>query len=212
VPDARERSAADQGDDDLHGSAPESCPAALLIVDLLNDFSFEDGEALLRATLPAAARVAQLKERAHAAGVPVVYVNDNWGRWRSDLHGLVEHCLAPGGRGADVVRLLVPGPRDYFVLKPKHSGFFGTTLELLLQHLEARRLIVTGVQTDSCVLFTANDAYLRGYELHVPADCVAANPAARSAAALAYMKDRLGADVRESQALDLVELACAPRR
>jgi len=193
--------AADEAD--LHGNAPESCAVALLLVDLLNDFAFEDGEALLRLALPAAKRVAELRARAHAAGVPVVYVNDNWGRWRSDLRGLVEHCLAPGCRGADVVRLLMPAPRDYFVLKPKHSGFFGTTLELLLQHLEARRLVVAGLQTDSCILFTANDAYLRGYELYVPSDCVAAYPEDRNAAGLAYLADRLRADVRESTEIDL---------
>jgi len=76
-------------------------------------------------------------------------------------------------RGTPIVKMLSPDDRDYFILKPKHSGFYSTPLPILLDYLGAKRLIITGLTADSCVLFTANDAYVRGYELCVPADCVA---------------------------------------
>ena len=113
---------------DLHGNVPENARAALLLVDVINDMEFEGGEKLIRHALPMARRLARLKARARAVGIPAVYVNDNFGRWRSDFRVVVEHCLTSGVRGEEVARLLRPHDDDYFVLKPKHSGFYATTL------------------------------------------------------------------------------------
>jgi nicotinamidase-related amidase len=122
-----------------------------------------------------ARRIAALKQRAKAARIPTVYVNDNFGRWQSSFRRFVEHCLQDDVRGQPIVELLQPTEDDYFVLKPKHSGFFSTTLEILLEHLGVRTLILTGIAGNICVLFTANDAYMRGFSLIVPPDCVASN-------------------------------------
>jgi nicotinamidase-related amidase len=157
----------------LHGSAPDEHPFAMLILDLISDFRFEDGPALLRAALPAARRIARLKERARAAGVPVIYVNDNRGKWRSDRTQLIADCLNGDSPGHELVGLIAPQPDDYFIFKPKHSGFFATPLAALLRHLGARKLILCGVTLEQCVLFTALDAYVRDIELFVPRDCVA---------------------------------------
>src|SRR4051794_1658302 len=113
---------------DLHGNAPDKSNVALLLIDLINDMEFTDGDKLLSHTLPVARRVAALKKRAKAAKVPVIYVNDNFGRWRSDFNAQVDHCLKDDVRGRPVVEILRPEEEDYFVLKPKHSGFFSTTL------------------------------------------------------------------------------------
>ena len=144
---------------DLHGNVPDDAHAALLLIDVVNDLEFDGGAELLTQALPMAEHLAELKARARAHGVPVLYVNDNFGRWRSDFRRLVEHCLG-AGRGRPIVELLQPDEDDYFALKPKHSGFFGTTLDLLLHYLGAQTVIVTGLTTDNCVLFTASDAYL----------------------------------------------------
>jgi nicotinamidase-related amidase len=200
---------------DLHGNVPDDACAALLLIDVINDLEFEGGERLLKPAVRVARRIAALARQARRAGVPVVYVNDNFGRWRSDFRTLVTHCLHDGVRGEPVARLLTPEEDDYFVLKPKHSGFFGTTLDLLLAHLGARRLVLTGLTTDACVLFTANDAYMREYELHVPADCVASMGPGTNARTLAHMARVLKADITPSGALDLPRLASprpAPRR
>lgn len=191
---------------DLHGNAPDDSPAALLLVDVINDLEFEGGELLLPHARTAAARIRSLKHRAKAAGIPTVYANDNFGRWRSDFRDVVGHTLRDGVRGHELARLLHPDDDDYFVLKPKHSAFFATTLEKLLEYLGARRLILTGYSGDVCVLLTAADAYMRDYELWVPADCVASADPEAMAQALAYMHRVLDVDTTPSEVLDLAEV------
>jgi nicotinamidase-related amidase len=191
---------------DLHGNAPDKADGALLIIDVINAFDFPDGDQLLRFALPMAERIAALKRRAREAGVPAIYVNDNFGKWRSDFHSQVEHCLAEGSKGRRVVELLKPGEDDYFVLKPKHSGFFSTSLGTLLEYLRTKTVILTGVTADICVLFTANEAYMRDYNLFVPSDCVAAVAEEDKAYALRQMAKVLKADIGPSSELDLKSL------
>src|SRR2546423_4296605 len=183
---------------DLHGSAPDNARVALLLIDVINDLEFEGGAELLRHALPAAKRIAAFKQRCRRAGIPAVYVNDNFGKWRSDFKKLVSHCLNDNTRGQPVVELLKPERDDYFVLKPKHSGFFSTTLDLLLEHLGARTLILTGFTGDICILFTANDAFMRDYRLIIPSDCVVSESETENRRALKYMRRVLEADVRAS--------------
>ena len=152
-------------------------------------------------------RLAALKKRVKAAGVPVIYANDNFGKWRSDFREVVKHCLEDGVRGQKVVELLRPEREDYFVLKPKHSAFFESTLATLLEHLGTRHLILTGLTADICVLMTASDAYMRDYQVHVPPDCVASLESIDTKQALRYMARVLNADVTPSTELDLDALA-----
>lgn len=189
--------------EDLHGNVPDTSAIALLLIDVINDLEFEGGEALLNFALPAAERIAELKRRATQLGIPVIYVNDNFGKWQSDFRKLVAHCLNDGVRGEPLARLLTPEERDYFVLKPKHSGFYSTTLELLLEYLQAKTLILTGLTGDVCVLFTAHDAFLRDFHLLIPSDCIASIDPAENQHALKQMQRVLKADTRPSVELDL---------
>ena len=182
---------------DLHGSAPHKHRFALLLIDVINDFDFPEAAQLLKHARPMARILLRLKQRAQKAGVPVIYVNDNFGQWKSDFRHTVEHCVTQG-RGGDVVNLLRPEESDYFVLKPKHSGFFSTTLETLLRYLETQTLILTGIAGNFCVLFTANDAYMRDFNLLVPSDCTVSNTKKENNAALRLMKKFLKADTRSS--------------
>lgn len=191
---------------DLHGNAPDKSATALLLIDLINDLEFPEGEDLLTAALTAAKNVRRLKQRAQKAGVPVIYVNDNFGRWRSDFAAQVRHCLEDDVRGRPIAELLHPDPHDYFVLKPKHSGFYSTCLEVLLAHLHVRKLILTGISGNNCVLFTASDAFLRDFRLYVPEDCVCSNTQRENEEALAHMQRVLKADIRRSEELDLSQL------
>ena len=186
---------------DLHGNAPDTCRVALLVIDMINAFDFSGAERMLPRALAAAKAIARLKERARQAGVPTVYVNDNFGRWRSDFHQILEHCRHSPGR--EIAELLKPGPEDYFVLKPKHSGFQFTTLDVLLEHLGAQTLVLTGVAGNFCVLFTAHDAYMRDYRIAVPSDCLASLTEENDRYALAHMAGVTKADVRPSAELDL---------
>jgi len=175
---------------------------ALLLIDVVNDLAFEGSEALIPQAEAMAGRLARLKRRATAAGVPAVYINDNFGQWRSDFRKTVAHCTSPRSPGRRVSRRLRPGPDDYFVLKPKHSGFFDTTLDTLLEALRIRRVIVTGIAGNICVLFTANDAYMRDYRLYAPADCIVSNTAADNDHALRQIETVLKGNVVESSRLN----------
>src|SRR5690606_38715197 len=121
---------------------------------------------------PVAKQIAKLTKRCRQARIPVVYCNDNFGRWQSNFNSQIEHCTAANSRGKEIAERLSPEAEDYFVLKPKHSAFYNTTLDLLLRHLGAETLVLSGITTDICGLFTANDAYVRGYELMIATDCV----------------------------------------
>jgi nicotinamidase-related amidase len=193
--------------DDLHGSVPERCPIALLIVDVINDMEFDGGEDLFEHALPMAKRLSVFAAKAREAGVPVVYVNDNFGRWRSDFRALLEHCVNEDTRGAPIARLLAPATSDYVVLKPKHSAFFSTTLDTLLEYLHAKTLVITGLTTDLCVLFTASDAHMRDFHLVVPSDCCAAESDERHETAIELLQRNFGADTRPSREVRFSQLA-----
>ena len=189
--------------ENLHGNVPDRSPVVLLLVDVINDMEFEGGDALLAQALPAAARIAELKGAARAAGIPVIYANDNFGKWRSDFRDVVERCLTMGVRGEPVAQLLVPEPDDYFILKPKHSAFHATALDTLLRYLHARRLIIAGFTADACVMVTAAEAHMRDYRVFVPSDCVASRTAEYTRSALEHMERVLDVDVTRAGLLDL---------
>ena len=206
---------ADGRNPDLHGNAPDKSPVALILIDVINAVDFEHGSELLRHALPMAHRLAALKRRAAESGIPAVYVNDNFGRWQSDLNQVLDHVLHDGVPGQPLAEILHPEKDDYFVLKPKHSGFYSTQLDILLDYLGVRTLIVTGIQANICVLFTANDAYMRDYGLVVPSDCVASTDPREAEHALEQMRVVLKAHVAPSAELDfdaLIAQAEQPRR
>ena len=195
-----------RGSHDLHGSAPDKSKTVLLLIDVINDFDFTEGEELLRLALPVGRNIAELKKRTREAGIPSVYVNDNFGKWQSDFKKIVAHCKGEKSKGKPFVELLSPDDDDYFVLKPKNSGFYSTTLDLLLTHLAAKNVILTGIAGNNCVFFTANDAYMRDYKVFVPSDCVVSNTEEENAHALKQMEIVLKADTTIASKLDLKAL------
>jgi nicotinamidase-related amidase len=180
--------------------------AALLLIDVINDLDFPGAEALQRSAQVMATHLAKLAVRARKVGMPVIYVNDNFGKWRSDWRAQVEFCSRPDSRGKKVVEVLRPLGTDYFVLKPKHSGFYSTTLEVLLKAMGVSTVILTGIAGNICVLFTANDAHMREYQLVVPQDCIASNSAAINRYALDQMKSVLDANISPSRTLTFKKL------
>jgi len=171
---------------------------ALLLIDVINDFDFPEADRLLRFARPAAEKLSKLKLRLHSKGVPVIYVNDNFGDWQSDFRHQLERCTASESKGASIARLLLPQPDDYFVLKPKHSGFYSSPLDTLLAFLGVSTLILSGFAGDICVLYTANDAYMRDYDIIAAADCIASELESSNRAALDHMAQRLKARVINS--------------
>jgi nicotinamidase-related amidase len=192
---------------DLHGNVPDQCSVALILIDVINDMEFDDGEALFTAAHPAAKNLARLRKRAKDAGVPVIYVNDNFGKWRSDFRQQLGHVLEDGVRGEPIAQLLRPEHNDYFVLKAKHSGFYRSQLDLLIDYLQVRTIVIAGFTTDICVLFTASDAYLRDLEILVPPDCSAAVKSEYHESALDHMRRVLHVKTVLSTEIDFAQLS-----
>lgn len=178
-----------------------SAKAGLLIIDMINEYRFDDADKLFPAIEQTATHIANLKQQMKARSLPVVYVNDNFGKWQSDFRKLVTRCLHEQCRGKTITQILLPDEDDYFVLKPKHSGFYATPLELLLRYLQVERVIITGVAGDNCVFFTAADAYMREFEVTVPSDCVISIDADANRSALNHMRVTFKAEIGPSEAL-----------
>jgi len=165
----------------------------MLLVDFINPLRFEGAKELAPFAVDAAQATARFKKRFRAEGGTAIYVNDNFGEWQSDVPRLLRECKRSGGAAAKLARFLAPAEEDLIVLKPRHSGFYQTPLDLLLHDLKAKELVIVGLSTDYCVKCTAMDAYVRGYRVCVPADCTAAESVQRRDDALTWMKDALKA-------------------
>lgn len=148
---------------------------ALLILDMMNTFDFKEGEKLLPYALKCSKKIHALKRQCNKKKIPVIYVNDNFGKWKSNWKDIYELCSNESCKGQKIATLMKPSEEDYFVLKPKHSGFYSTVLDLLLKDLGVKTIIITGIAGNICVMFTANDAHMRDYKVIIPKDCIASN-------------------------------------
>ena len=171
---------------------------ALLVIDMISTWDFEGAEKIVAAAGAIAPHIGALKRRCVRAGVPVVYVNDNRGRWRSEFSELVRISIEESRTGAAIAKHLQPGDGDYSVLKPKHSAFYATPLDLLLRHLRVNRLLITGVASDQCIVMSAAEARMRDYDVVVPRDCIADQTPARTARALRHLADAHGIETTPS--------------
>jgi nicotinamidase-related amidase len=172
--------------------------SALILVDYINLFDFENAARLAPRAIAAAKRTARLKNLAARKRVPCVYINDHFGDWTRPFADLVAACRKRGGPARAIAEILAPGKDDIPILKPRHSAFYGTPLDFLLEELRAERLIIAGIAADNCVFATAQDAYVRKFRIWVPRDCVAAESAAVERSVLAHMKRTLKADTRRA--------------
>ncbi|MES2526487.1 MAG: isochorismatase family cysteine hydrolase [Bdellovibrionota bacterium] len=169
---------------------------ALLIIDMINTLDFKDGNLLMKEAIPVAKNILKIKEGLKKKGIPVIYLNDFFMHWRSDWKKVYEHCTQEKFPGSKLSPILHPDSDDYFILKPKHSGFFNTYLDVLLEELGVEKLIMTGIAGNICVLFTANDAHMRGYKVHVPKNGIASNTKKDNHYALKQMKDVFGIETK----------------
>lgn len=171
---------------------------ALLLIDFINPLDFPHDRGFVRRAIAAAGRAARLKRTLKSRGVRTVYANDNFGGWTRDFDELVRICSDERSPARVLAQRLAPDADDYRVLKPRHSAFFGTPLEFLLEELGARMLIIAGIAADNCVLFTASDAYVRKYRLWIPRDCVVSVREEDRRRSLDHMRRVLKADVGSS--------------
>jgi nicotinamidase-related amidase len=183
-------------------SPKTSAKTALLLIDLVSDFSFEDGDKLWKQTKKVIDPIAALTSKARSLNIPVVYVNDNFGKWSEDFQSQVKRIIDTSDRGREIVEPILPQESDLYVLKPQRSGFYETPLSVLLESMGITSLILAGITTDICVLFTAHDAYMRGFSLVLPSDCTAAVKEGHRNQALELIERVAKADIRPSNQLE----------
>ena len=173
---------------------------ALLLIDFLNRLDFEGAERLRMKAFRAAAATARLKRQARAKKIPCIYVNDHYGQWSCSFEEVVRSVETHNAHAAKLVAFLRPEARDIPILKPRHSGFYGTPLEFLLEELRVKRLILTGLATDNCVFATAQDAFVRKFELWIPSNCVASETGSGESGVLKHMARTMKARVNPYRA------------
>jgi nicotinamidase-related amidase len=166
---------------------------ALLLIDFVNPQEFEQPSSLASWAVKAATNTRRLKDLLARRGVPSIYINDTFDDWSGDFSRLIDRCAAQTGAARQIVELLRPGEHDYVLTKPRHSAFYGTPLEFLLEELQVRRLIVTGLEADVCIFFTAQDAYVRQFRLWIPSNCVGTRDDRYYRTALEHMRRNLKA-------------------
>ncbi|ART74576.1 cysteine hydrolase family protein [Sutcliffiella horikoshii] len=170
---------------------------ALLIIDIINDFQFKHGSILAEKTTKIVPNIKAIKEVMHKKGLPVIYINDHYNLWQADYDKIMDKCT---NKWSDpIMKALYPSGDDFFLIKPKHSAFFGTALHTLLSQLHVKKLILTGLAGNICVLFTANDAYMREFELVIPSDAIASADDDDHMYALRMMENVLKADVSPTE-------------
>ena len=148
--------------------------AAVLVIDMISDFDFEDGDKLFANALRIAPQIFQIKQYAREHKIPFVFVNDSYGKWHRDLGSFIEAIRKSNKKAEHILDLVRPKADDLYILKPQRSGFYDTDLEHMLEGFNVNHVLITGLTTDICVLFTAHDAYMRALQVRVPADCTAA--------------------------------------
>ncbi|KAB8136254.1 cysteine hydrolase [Gracilibacillus oryzae] len=166
---------------------------AVMIIDMINDFNFVEGRMLLHHTKKIVPNIKKLKEFAREHDMPVIHVNDHYNTWETDYKAIAEACSRESN--LDIIEQGTPAEEDYFIMKPQMSAFFRTPLRSLLEELRIEHIIMAGVAGNICVLFTANDAHMRGYTIHVPENCVASNTERHNEEALQLMKKVFNANI-----------------
>ena len=174
--------------------------SAVVLVDIINDFDFSSGDKLLHNTEKIIPTLLELKSYARQLDIPFIYVNDHYGIWQSDFSKVSDYCR--NEKNKEIINQMQPNEEDYFLIKPKNSGFFQTGLESLLHELKVENVILTGIAGDICVLFTANDAHMREFSLSVPENCTASNEEQSNQRVLHLMKKTLNANTDPFYAQD----------
>ena len=177
---------------------------ALLIIDMINNFKFDNGAVLAERATDIAQPIYQLKKKMKKSKMPIIYINDHYDLWQANYEKIAQKCT--NSLSKPIIDLLYPENDDFFLIKPKHSAFYGTALNTLLYSLNVNTLIITGIAGNICVLFTANDAYMREYKLFVPNDCLASNDIQDNEYALKMMKNVLKASDTPSKQLNLINM------
>lgn len=166
---------------------------AILFIDIINQFNFNGAHKLLNHTKEILPNLLNLKQFAKKHDLPIIYINDHYGLWQADYNKIIDHCQ--NKYNTEIINALKPDKEDFFLIKPMHSAFFQTPLKSLLTELDRSHLIIAGIAGDICILFTAKDAYMDQYTMHIPKNCLASEEKSGNNYALYLMKSVMKATI-----------------
>lgn len=176
-------------------------PTALIVVDMINAYDHPDAEQLIPSVERVLPPMRRLIRRAREEDVPVIYVNDNFGKWRSHHDEILDAVLQ--GPHAALVEPVRPDDESLFVVKARHSIFYETPLEYLLFQRGVQRIVLCGQVTEQCVLYSALDAHIRHFQVGVAQDAVAHIHPDLAGAALEMMARNMSAEVCDADGVEL---------
>jgi len=169
---------------------------ALVVVDMLNPYEHDDADVLAASVENVVPAIRLLLDRGREREIPIIYVNDNYGDWRSSAEKLAERAL--GGRRPDLVEPVLPPEDVRFVIKPRHTIFYETPLDYLLYREGIERIVLTGQVTEQCILYSALDAYVRHLRVAVPVDAVAHIHEHLARSAVEMMETNMRAEITDA--------------
>ena len=144
---------------------------ALLIIDMQNDFCNPSAPLFVPNNPKIIPKIKKEIEKARKENIPIIYTQDWHKPNDKEFKIWPKHCVA-GTEGVEIVKELIPQKNDVIIKKSTYSAFYKTNLAKILKKLKIEALILTGCVTNICVLFTAFDAYVRGYKLIIRKDCL----------------------------------------
>jgi nicotinamidase-related amidase len=176
--------------------------AALIVIDMQNDFCLPAADLFVGDAPQAIPHIVEAVEGFRAAGVPVIWVLRRHRADGSDVDRSRRELFARRpflveSPGADLVDGLAIRDNERVVYKTRWSAFFGTDLDPLLRRLGVTRLYLSGVQTPNCIRTTACDANALDYEVVVLSDATASANQAVQDANLFDMR-KMGIEVRSA--------------
>lgn len=174
---------------------------ALILIDMINSYEHPDADVLIPSVRTVLPHIVGILDRARNKGVPVIYVNDNFGEWRSHHGEIVASAMA--GARAELVRPVQPDAESLFVVKARHSIFYETPLAYLLTQLDVDHVILCGQVTEQCVLYSALDAHIRHLRVTIPENAVAHIHSHLADAALLMMERNMQATITTAEAVEL---------
>lgn len=173
---------------------------ALIMVDLINSFSFKHGCVLAEKTEKMLTNINLLRNLFIKREFPIIYVNDHYKQNNPTAEKIIKYCTNP--LSYNIIQEIKPKGPEYCIFKPNYSGFYQTELDKELKKQKVTHLILLGVAGNRCVLFTANDAFMRDYNLIIPYDAISSITDYDEKVAIYMMKDILNAKLILSQEIE----------
>jgi nicotinamidase/pyrazinamidase len=170
---------------------------ALIVIDMLNDFVRDEGSLVALIAKNLIPNQMRLLEAFRKAGSLVILLTDNHRPDDDEFDKWPPHAVM-GTWGSKIIDELAPIEGEMVIPKRRYSGFYGSDLDLTLRERGIGTIVLVGVLTDICVMYTSADASARSYKVFVVTDATGSTEPKSHQFALAHMKEVHGTQLIET--------------